>query len=106
MYRMGQEEIDELAKVVRGKNLFRVDSPYLEVETFEKEWAQKIEARFALCVNGGTSALISSPKISMFLKKEVVASVSTPYNRLSELFRMAGELKIAEESNKFTESVK
>ncbi len=58
MYRMGQEEIDELAKVVRGKNLFRVDSPYLEVENFEKEWAQKIEAGFALCVNGGTSALI------------------------------------------------
>ncbi len=58
MYRMGQEEIDELAKVVRGGNLFRVDSPYLEVETFEKEWAETIGTRFALCVNGGTSALI------------------------------------------------
>lgn len=58
MYRMGQEEIDELAKVVRTGNLFRVDSPCLEVETFEKEWAEKTGTRFALCVNGGTSALI------------------------------------------------
>ncbi len=58
MYRIGQEEIDELAKVIRGGNLFRVDSPYLEVETFEKAWAEKIGTRHALCVNGGTSALI------------------------------------------------
>ncbi len=58
MYRIGQEEVDELKKVIEGGTLFRVGSPYLAVENFEKEWAGTIGADYALCVNGGTSALI------------------------------------------------
>ncbi len=58
MYRIGQAEIDELKKVIEGKNLFRVNSPHLEVANFEKEWAATIGADYALCVNGGTAAMI------------------------------------------------
>ncbi len=58
MYRMGQEEIEELSKVIEGGKLFRVGSPYLAVGTFEKEWGDTIGTEYALCVNGGTSALI------------------------------------------------
>ncbi len=59
MYRIGREELIELEKVINGGMLFRVNSPHREVETFEKEWAEKIGCRYALCVNGGTSALIA-----------------------------------------------
>ncbi len=59
MYRIGQEEVNELAKVIEGGKLFRVGSPHLAVENFEKEWADTVGRKYALCVNGGTSALIA-----------------------------------------------
>ncbi len=59
MYRIGREEVAELAKVIEAGKLFRVNSPHLEVENFEKEWGEKIGCRYALCLNGGTSALIA-----------------------------------------------
>lgn len=58
MYRIGKEEVDEIAKVIEGRVLFRVNDGNREVERFEKEWGEKIGATYALCVSGGTSALI------------------------------------------------
>ncbi|HRS95104.1 MAG TPA: DegT/DnrJ/EryC1/StrS family aminotransferase [Candidatus Latescibacteria bacterium] len=63
MYRMGQEEVDEVAKVILAKQLFRVGDPKAghlqEVDRFEKEWAEKIGTDYALMVSGGgTAALI------------------------------------------------
>lgn len=63
MYRVGQEEIDEVAKVLRSKQWFRVGDPaaghLLEVERFEEEWAEKIGAGYALMMcGGGTAALV------------------------------------------------
>ncbi len=58
---VGEEELEALARVIRGKNLFRYygvgDGPQ-EVELFEQEFAAHIGARHALCLNAGSSALI------------------------------------------------
>jgi dTDP-4-amino-4,6-dideoxygalactose transaminase len=62
MYRMGQEEIQELSKVIISKQLFRVGDPQAghlgEVDQFEKEWAEKIGAKYALCLSGGGTAAL------------------------------------------------
>ena len=62
MYRVGQEEIDEVAKVLLSKQWFRVGDPAAghlrEVERFEEEWAATIGVRYALLMcGGGTAAL-------------------------------------------------
>jgi 8-amino-3,8-dideoxy-alpha-D-manno-octulosonate transaminase len=58
---VGSEELEALARVVRSKNLFRYygvgDGPQ-EVDAFEREFAEFMGARHALCVNAGSSALI------------------------------------------------
>src|SRR5437763_7683020 len=63
MYRMGEEEIEELRCVILRKQLFRVGDPadghQQEVDRFEREWASKIGTQYALCLSGGgTAALI------------------------------------------------
>lgn len=63
MYRIGNEEIEELKKVIAGKTLFRRGDPskghQQEVERFEQEWAEKIGTKYALCLSGGgTGAII------------------------------------------------
>lgn len=63
MYRMGEEEIEEIARVIRSKRLSRVGdvgSGHLaEVERFEQEWAEKIGTKYALLMcGGGTAALV------------------------------------------------
>jgi dTDP-4-amino-4,6-dideoxygalactose transaminase len=58
---VGDEEIAALERVVRSRNLFRYygvgDGPG-EVAAFEREFAEHLCARHALCVNAGSSALI------------------------------------------------
>ena len=43
MYRLGQKELDEVAKVILAKKMFRVGDPKTghlqEAIRFEKEWA-------------------------------------------------------------------
>lgn len=64
MYRIGEEEIEEIRRVIVGKKLFRLGDPAAghqqEVDRFEREWADLIGARYALCLSGGgTAALVS-----------------------------------------------
>jgi 8-amino-3,8-dideoxy-alpha-D-manno-octulosonate transaminase len=58
---VGQEELDALSRVIESKNLFRYygvgDGPD-EVLSFEREFAEHMGAKHALCVNAGSSALI------------------------------------------------
>lgn len=60
MYRMGEDEIRELRKLFKSKQLFRVGDPKTghlqEVNLFEKEWAKKIGTKYALLVSGGGTA--------------------------------------------------
>ncbi len=63
MYRIGEEEVEELRKVILSGHLFRVgdgvEGHLHEVDQFEREWAQLIGTEYALCMNGGgTAALI------------------------------------------------
>ena len=58
---MGGEELEALARVIESKNVFRyygVGEGPDEVVSFEREFAQHIGAKHALCVNAGSSALI------------------------------------------------
>lgn len=63
MYRIGEEEVEEVCKVLLSGHLFRVgegvEGHLHEVDQFEREWAQTIGTEYALCmVGGGTAALI------------------------------------------------
>ena len=56
-----QAELEALRRVIESKNLFRYygvgDGPN-EVASFEREFAEHMGAKHALCVNAGSSALI------------------------------------------------
>lgn len=60
MYRAGQEEIDEVSKVIFSKQWFRVGSPQhghlQEVDLFEKEWAELMGCSYAILMSGGGTA--------------------------------------------------
>lgn len=63
MYRIGEEEVEAIRKVIAGKQLFRQGNPETghqeAVDTFEREWAQKVGTEYALCLSGGgTGAII------------------------------------------------
>lgn len=63
MYRIGEEEVEEVGKVLLSGHLFRVgegvEGHLHEVDRFEREWAQLIGTEYALCMaGGGTAALI------------------------------------------------
>ena len=65
MYRIGEEEVQAVRRVVDSKVLFRRGDPakghQQEVEKFEREWAQKIGTEYSLLLSGGgTAALISA----------------------------------------------
>ena len=58
---VAQEELEALRRVIESKNLFRYygvgDGP-AEVAFFEREFAEHMGAKHALCLNAGSSALI------------------------------------------------
>ena len=63
MYRVGQEEVDEVAKVLLARQWFRIGDPAAghlqQVDRFEEEFAAKLGAKYALMMTGGgTAALV------------------------------------------------
>ncbi len=60
MFRIGQEEIDAVARVINSKQLFRVNKGNQEADNFEKELREKIGVDYALLMSGGTGALIAA----------------------------------------------
>ena len=60
MYRIGNEEADEVRKVIDNKQMFRVGDPagghLQEVVRFEQEWAQTIGTEYSLLLSGGGTA--------------------------------------------------
>lgn len=60
MYRMGMEEVEAVAKVIKSGNLSRLNEGLNEVDCFEEELAKIINVEYALCVSSGTTALISA----------------------------------------------
>ena len=58
---VGEEELDALRRVIESKNLFRyygVGEGPREVAAFEREFAEYMGAKHALCLNAGSSALL------------------------------------------------
>lgn len=59
MYRIGKEEVEAVARVIESRQLFRINEGLREVDHFEEEWASTIGSKYAICVSGGTAALIA-----------------------------------------------
>ena len=61
MYRIGDDEVKALARVIASKQLFRSGDAPGEVDKFEQEWGEKIGTKYALCLSGGgTAALVAA----------------------------------------------
>lgn len=58
MYRIGEDEIRAVERVIKSRELFRFNEGPREVEKFEDEWAKTVGTKHALCLTGGTAALI------------------------------------------------
>ncbi len=60
MYRIGQEEIDAVARVINSKNLFKVNDALRETEKCERNMREIWGVKRALLVTSGKGALISA----------------------------------------------
>ena len=61
MYRIGQEEINAVKKVIESGQLFKInDGPLQECMNFEQELREKTGAAYALYMTCGKAALISA----------------------------------------------
>ena len=60
MYRIGQEEIEALARTVMSRNLFKINNGGREVMHFEEEWKKTVGANYALTMTSGFAALSSA----------------------------------------------
>ncbi|MBQ7596008.1 MAG: DegT/DnrJ/EryC1/StrS family aminotransferase [Clostridia bacterium] len=60
MYRIGKEEIDEVAKVIESKNLFKINDALKETEKCEELMRQIFECKRSLLMTSGAAALQSA----------------------------------------------
>ena len=60
MYRIGQEEIDAVARAINSKDFFKINSAGREVYHFEEEWKALTGAKYALLMTSGFGALAAS----------------------------------------------
>ena len=60
MYRIGQEEINEVAKVIESKKLFKINNALKETENAELELKQKFECNHSILMTSGHAALTSA----------------------------------------------
>ena len=60
MYRIGQEEINAVAEVIRSKNLFKVNNGLRCAENFEKEACTRFGTEHMILMTSGNAALISA----------------------------------------------
>ena len=59
MYRIGQEEIDAVARVINSRDFFKINNSGQEVLHFEKEWGEYVGVQYALLMTSGLAALTS-----------------------------------------------
>lgn len=60
MYRIGQEEIDAVARAINSHDFFKINRSGQEVLHFEEEWKQHIGASYALTMTSGFGAIVSA----------------------------------------------
>jgi len=59
MYRIGQEEIDAVARAINSRQFFKINDAGQEVHNFEKEWSKIANVDFTLLMTSGFAALSS-----------------------------------------------
>lgn len=57
MYRIGQEEIDALARTLMSRDFFKINGSGQEVFRFEEEWKKTVGKDYALLMTSGFAAL-------------------------------------------------
>lgn len=60
MYRIGQDEIDAVARAIFSKDFFKINGSGKEVLHFEEEWKEITGASYALTMTSGFAALSSA----------------------------------------------
>lgn len=60
MYRIGQEEIDAVARAIRSRDFFKINGAGREVYHFEEEWKALTGSRHALLMTSGFAALAAA----------------------------------------------
>lgn len=60
MYRIGEEEINAVARVIRSGNMFKINDGLQEVKHFEEELSEKFGTENAILMTSGKAALISA----------------------------------------------
>ena len=60
MYRIGQPEIDAIARAIMSRDFFKINHSGHEVYRFEEEWKQTVGAAYAVTMTSGFAALASA----------------------------------------------
>ena len=60
MYRIGQEEIDAVERVIRSRNLFKVNKAYQESMHAEEDLCSYLNTEHSLVMTSGHAALVSA----------------------------------------------
>lgn len=59
MYRIGQEEIEAVARAILSRDFFKINNSGKEVLNFENEWKEVVDKDYALLMTSGFGALVS-----------------------------------------------
>ncbi len=60
MYRIGQEEIDAVARTLMSRDFFKINGSGKEVLHFEEEWGKTVSADYVLTMTSGFAGLTSA----------------------------------------------
>lgn len=60
MYRIGQEEIDAVARAIKSKDFFKINGSGQEVLNFESEWKEYMGTDYALLMSSGFGSIVSA----------------------------------------------
>lgn len=60
MYRIGQEEIDAVARAINSKDFFKINGSGQEVLNFENEWKEYMGTDYSLLMSSGFGSIVST----------------------------------------------
>ena len=60
MYRIGQEEIDAVARAINSHDFFKINGSGHEAENFDKEWSKYVGKDYSLLMTSGFAAIASA----------------------------------------------
>ncbi|MBO5257942.1 MAG: aminotransferase class I/II-fold pyridoxal phosphate-dependent enzyme, partial [Clostridia bacterium] len=60
MYRIGQAEIDAVARAINSRDFFKINGSGREVLNFENEWKETVGSDYAILMTSGFGALTTA----------------------------------------------